>query len=138
MSEIKKIISDSNRAVGATGKCHSAKIIKQRSVVAGTRQDESPAAGRPSLTQDLRMTNAGIIHKASRPRANASIDAKPPAPSQSHGWCAVCGASFEYYRNHQQFCSSRCRLLRWAARVIVSEYLAGRLPGLETEIARLR
>ena len=84
------------------------------------------------------MTKAIVLKTANGLRANASFDAKASAPSQNHGRCAICGGSFKYYRGHQHFCSSRCRLLRWAARVIVTEYLAGRLPGLEAEVARLR
>jgi len=84
------------------------------------------------------MNKADNLKTASGLRANASLGAKASTPSQSHGRCAVCGGSFKYYRGHQRFCSSRCRLLRWAARVIVAEYLEGRLPGIEAEIARLR
>jgi len=84
------------------------------------------------------MIKADILKTANGLRANASFKAKSSTPSQSHGRCAVCGSSFKYYRGHQRFCSSRCRQLRWAARVIVTEYLAGRLPGLEAEVARLR
>jgi len=84
------------------------------------------------------MSKTDILKTASGLRANASREAKASAPDQVHGRCAVCGGSFKYYRGHQRFCSSRCRQLRWAARIIVTEYLAGRLPGLEAEIARLR
>jgi len=90
------------------------------------------------LMGDRRMTKARVLTMAPGSHANASSDAKASVPDQSHGRCAVCGGRFRYYRGHQRFCSSRCRLLRWAARVIVAEYLAGRLPGLEAEIARLR
>jgi hypothetical protein len=38
----------------------------------------------------------------------------------------------------KKFCSSRCRLMAWACRQIVRDYEAGRLPGLEDEIARLK
>jgi hypothetical protein len=84
------------------------------------------------------MIKADILKTASGLRANASFEAKASTPSRSHGRCVVCGGSFKHYRGHQRFCSSRCRLLRWAARVIVTEYLAGRLPGLEAEVAKLR
>jgi len=80
---------------------------------------------------DIHKTAAGL-------RANASFGAKIRVLGHSHGRCEVCGGRFKYYRGHQHFCSSRCRLLRWAARIIVTEYLEGRLPGLKAEIARLR
>lgn len=38
----------------------------------------------------------------------------------------------------KKFCCSRCRLMAWACRQIVRDYEAGRLPGLEDEIARLK
>ena len=84
------------------------------------------------------MSKVNVLKTANELRANASNDTNAWAPSQSHGRCVVCGGSFKYYRGHQRFCSSRCRLLRWAAKVIVTEYLAGRLPGLDAEIAKLR
>jgi hypothetical protein len=37
-----------------------------------------------------------------------------------------------------RFCSPRCRLLHWAAREMVKEYLAGRADGLRAIIEKLR
>jgi len=84
------------------------------------------------------MSKTDILKESGGLRANASSGANDVAPGRSDGRCIVCGANFRRYRGHQRFCSSRCRLLRWAARVIVAEYLEGQLPGLEAEIARLR
>ena len=98
------------------------------------RRDTSSLA----LTGDSHVTAAYVLRTPRGLRANALSRANTTASGQGHGQCAVCGRIFLHNRGHQHFCSSRCRLLRWAARVIVAEYLAGRLPGLNDEIAKLR
>ena len=90
------------------------------------------------ITGDDLVNNAIDPKTAHGSRANALINENASALAQNHGRCLVCGGGFIYYRGHQRFCSSRCRLLRWAARVIVKEYLAGQLPGLEDEVMKLR
>lgn len=84
------------------------------------------------------MSEADNLRTAGISRANALARANAKGAGHSHGQCVVCGGSFDSVRGHQNFCSPRCRLLKWAARVIADEYLAGRLPGLDAEIARLR
>jgi hypothetical protein len=84
------------------------------------------------------MSNASVLKTATGPRDNALSGANATRAGQSYGRCEVCGTNFERVRSHQRFCSTRCRHLLWAARVIVTEYLAGRLPGLEAEVAKLR
>jgi len=44
--------------------------------------------------------------------------------------CLCCYKSFSLFRTKQKFCSSRCRLLYWAAGEIVKEYKAGSASGL--------
>jgi hypothetical protein len=73
-----------------------------------------------------------------KPAVNASGAATSPRAGQDHGRCRVCGRRFEAYRAHQVYCSPRCRLMAWTCRQLVREYKAGRIPGLETEISRLR
>jgi hypothetical protein len=75
-------------------------------------------------------------------RVNPGVDASSGAtlarPGQKHGRCRVCGRRLKLYRVYQIYCSPRCRLMAWACRQLISDYEAGRLPGLEAEIARLR
>ena len=79
------------------------------------------------------------ISRTQRIRAvNASGGAISIQLDQSHGRCQVCGRRFEAYRVHQLYCSARCRLMAWACRELIREYRAGRLPGLEAEIVKLR
>ena len=73
-----------------------------------------------------------------KPAVNASGEAISSLPGQSHGRCRVCGRRLEAYRVHQIYCSPRRRLMAWAFRQLVRDFKAGRLPGPEAEIARLR
>jgi predicted nucleic acid-binding Zn ribbon protein len=72
------------------------------------------------------------------PAVNASGEAISSLPGQSHGRCRVCGRRLKAYRVYQVYCSPRCRLMAWACRQLVRDFKAGRLPGLEAEITRLR
>jgi hypothetical protein len=52
--------------------------------------------------------------------------------------CLCCSKKFRVTRPTQRFCSSRCRLLFWAAREIVREYEAGNAAGLREMLERLK
>jgi hypothetical protein len=84
------------------------------------------------------MGNKTNSYSGGELRANALSGPNTTLGDQSYRLCTVCGARFKYARGYHRFCSSRCRLLKWAARVIADEYLAGRLPGLALEIEKLR
>ena len=52
--------------------------------------------------------------------------------------CLCCSKKFRVTRPTQRFCSSRCRLLFWAAGEIVREYEAGNAAGLREMLERLK
>jgi hypothetical protein len=79
-----------------------------------------------------------MVKTKRNPVVNASGRATTALLGQGHGRCRVCGKRLKAYRVYQIYCSPRCRLMAWACRQLISDYEAGRLPGLEAEIARLR
>ena len=52
--------------------------------------------------------------------------------------CRLCLKTFKPKSRLNRFCSTRCRLLFWAAGEIVREYLAGEAPGIRDVIERLK
>src|SRR4030042_573433 len=49
---------------------------------------------------------------------------------RSSAYCLCCQKGFSLMRIKQKFCSSRCRLLYWAAGEIIKEWRAGSASGL--------
>jgi hypothetical protein len=85
-----------------------------------------------------------------RPRIaqNPCVNAAPchdPEVSQDQprlNLCRTCGAEFKSKfkpgsKRKQEFCSPRCRLLRWAIKEILKVYRAGRASGLQGIVAEL-
>ena len=52
--------------------------------------------------------------------------------------CRLCLKTFKPKSRLNRFCSTRYRLLFWAAGEIVREYLAGEAPGIRVFIERLK
>jgi len=52
--------------------------------------------------------------------------------------CKFCEREFRALTQKREFCSSRCRLLFWAAGEIVKEFRAGRANGLKNLIQELK
>jgi hypothetical protein len=71
-------------------------------------------------------------------RATISGRSEDKAGSTSRRLCLCCTKGFRLIRPKQRFCSSRCRLLYWAAGQIVREYSAGKASGLRDILERLK
>jgi hypothetical protein len=64
------------------------------------------------------------------PRGTISDGSDSLPGRTSSGSCLCCLKSFSPIRIKQKFCSSRCRLLYWAAGEIIKEWRAGSASGL--------
>jgi endogenous inhibitor of DNA gyrase (YacG/DUF329 family) len=89
------------------------------------------------------MTKLPSAEVAQNPIVNArrgTISARSEAKAApiSKKPCLSCGQNIRLIRPKQRFCSSRCRLLYWAAGEIVKEYVAGNASGLQDIIDRLK
>ena len=71
-------------------------------------------------------------------RATISGGSEDKAVPTSKRLCLCCAKGYRVIRPKQRFCSSRCRLLFWAAREIVREYEAGNVAGLREMLERLK
>ena len=71
-------------------------------------------------------------------RATISGGSEDKAAPTSSRLCLCCAKGFRVIRPKQRFCSSRCRLLYWAAGQILREYSAGKASGLRVILERLR
>lgn len=71
-------------------------------------------------------------------RATISGGSEDKAAPTSKRLCLCCVKGFCVIRTKQRFCSSRCRLLYWAAGQILREYSAGKASGLRDILERLK
>ena len=71
-------------------------------------------------------------------RAMISGGSEDKGAPTSKRLCLCCAKDFRVIRTKQKFCSSRCRLLYWAAGQILREYSAGKASGLRVILERLR
>ena len=71
-------------------------------------------------------------------RTTISGRSEDRAAPTSRRLCLCCTKGFRAIRTKQRFCSSRCRLLYWAAGEILREYSAGNASGLRDILERLR
>jgi len=71
-------------------------------------------------------------------RATILGGSEDKAAPTSNRLCLCCAKGYRVIRPKQRFCSSRCRLLYWAAGQVVREYSAGKASGLRDMLERLK
>lgn len=69
---------------------------------------------------------------------NSGESRERPVVIERERACLCCSATFQAKAKGQRFCSSRCRLLYWAASEIVKEYQAGNANGLRSILEDLK
>jgi endogenous inhibitor of DNA gyrase (YacG/DUF329 family) len=89
------------------------------------------------MKKKLRDLEIGQKHIVNARRAAISSMFKKRSMDRIRRACSCCGKEFCVIRPKQRFCSSRCRLLYWAAGEIVKEYRAGNAQGLRKIIGNL-
>jgi endogenous inhibitor of DNA gyrase (YacG/DUF329 family) len=59
------------------------------------------------------------------------------SPNRTPTTCTVCGGPVRQTRQKKEICSSRCRLLKWAAHTLLEAYRAGQADGLKAIVHEL-
>ena len=86
------------------------------------------------------VSRSGMVQNPNVNASRAAISGRPEdkAAPTSNRLCLCCAKGFRIIRTKQKFCSSRCRLLYWAASQVLREYSAGKASGLRDILERLK
>jgi hypothetical protein len=98
-------------------------------------------SGRPRKLSEM-VREGSKISRESCVNATLSHDPEVPRPNPRLNLCRTCGAEFKSKfkpgsKRKQEFCSPRCRLLRWAIKEILKVYRAGQADGLKPILGEL-